>query len=73
MAYGRQLQIALDRFDQSLARLHTLIKRGENKAAIHFMTEGQLKERFEELQNMVSVSGGGREIGSGGTAQTGTF
>ena len=37
MAYERQVQIALERLDQSLARLHTLIKRGENAEAIVFM------------------------------------
>ena len=49
MKYGRQLQSALNRFDQSLARLHTMVKRGENKAAIDYMQEGQLKECYEEL------------------------
>ena len=56
MAYGRQLQIAMDRLDQSLASLHTMIKRGENAAAIRFMEEGGLKERYEELQNMITIS-----------------
>ena len=56
MAYERQVQIAMDRLDQSLARLRNLIKRGENNAAIHFMEEGELKERYEELQNIVTVS-----------------
>ena len=37
MAYERQVQIAMDRLDQSLARLRNLIKRGENNADIHFM------------------------------------
>ena len=56
MAYERQLQVAMERLDQSLARLHTLIKRGENAAAIHFMEEGELKDRYEELQNIVTIS-----------------
>ena len=56
MAYERQVNEHLDRLDQSLARLHTMIKRGENAAASRFMLEGELKERFEELQNIITVS-----------------
>ena len=56
MAYERQVQIALDRFDQSLAQLRGLIKRGDNADAIRFMEEGPLKDRFEELQNIINVS-----------------
>ena len=56
MKYGRQMQGALDRFDQALAQLRMLIKRGQNQDAIRFMEEGLLKERFEELQNMINIS-----------------
>ena len=56
MAYERQVQGAIERLDQSLARLHTMIKRGENEAASRFMLEGELKERFEELQNIITIS-----------------
>ena len=70
MAYERQLQIALDRLDQSLARLHTLIKRGENPAALRFMKERELKDRFDELQNIITISGNSN-IGARGTTQTG--
>ena len=56
MKYARQTQEALDRLDQSLRTLRDLIKRGENAAAIQYMEEGDLKERFEELQNMISLS-----------------
>ena len=56
MAYERQVQIAMERLDQSLARLHTLIKRGENENASRFMLEGELKERFEELRNIITIS-----------------
>ena len=55
MQYARQIQEAMDRLDQSLASLHTMIKRGENAAAIRFMEEGGLKERYEELQNMITI------------------
>ena len=56
MKYARQTQEALDRLDQALAQLRGFIKRGENQQAIRFMEEGALKERFEELQNMISIS-----------------
>ena len=72
MKYERQTQIALDRLDQSLARLRNLIKRGENEAAIRFMEEGDLKERYEELQNMITISQTGN-LGAMGTTQTGTL
>ena len=54
MKYARQTQGALDRLDQSLMRLRDLIKRGENQAAIQYMEEGELKERFGDLQNIIT-------------------
>ena len=72
MAYGRQLQIAMDRLDQSLARLRNIIKRGQVAEALRFMEEGELKDRYEELQNIVTISQTGN-IGARGTSQTGTF
>jgi hypothetical protein len=72
MKYTQQTQIALDRLDQSLALLRNLIKRGQNKEAIRFMEEGELKERFEELQNIITISSV-NGLGASGTAQTGTF
>ena len=72
MQYGRQLQSALDRLDQSLAKLRTLVKRGQQGEALRFMEEGELKERYEELQNIVTISQTGN-IGARGTTQTGTF
>ena len=59
MAYERQVNEHLDRLDQSLARLHTMVKRGENAAASRFMLEGELKERFEELRNIITISNTG--------------
>ena len=56
MAYERQVQGAMERLDQSLARLYTLIKRGQQQEALRFMEEGELKERYEELQNMITIS-----------------
>ncbi len=55
MAYKKQLQTALDRLDQGLARVHSLIKRGKNQEAIHFM-DNDLKELYEELQNVISIT-----------------
>ena len=59
MVYERQVQEHMDRLDQSLARLHTMVKRGENAAASRFMLEGELKERFEELKNIINISNTG--------------
>ena len=72
MKYARQTQGALDRLDQSLARLLTLIKRGEQQDAIRFMTEGELKDRFEELQNMITISQTGN-FGARGVQNTGAL
>ena len=72
MKYARQTQQALDRLDQSLARLRDMIKRGENEVAIRYMEEGELKDRYEELQNMITISQTGN-LGAMGTTQTGTL
>ena len=72
MKYARQTQQALDRLDQSLARLRDMIKRGENEVAIRYMEEGELKDRYEELQNMITISQTGN-IGARGTSQTGAL
>ena len=72
MQYARQTQGTLDRLDQSLAKLRTLIKRGQNQDAIRFMEEGELKDRFEELQNIITVSSTGN-MGARGVQNTGTF
>ena len=65
MKYARQTQDALERLDQSLRRLHTMVKRGENTEALKFMEEGELKERFEELQNIITISSTGNMGASG--------
>ena len=72
MKYAQQTQTALDRLDQSLARLRNLVKRGQNQDALRFMEEGELKERFEELQNIITISSTGN-LGARGTSQIGTF
>ena len=55
MAYKRQLQTALDRLDGGLARVHSMVKRGKNTEAIHFM-DNDLKELYEELQNIINIT-----------------
>ena len=72
MQYARQVQDAIERLDQSLAQLRNLIKRGQNQDAIRFMEEGGLKERYEELQNMITISQTGN-YGARGVQNTGTF
>ena len=72
MKYARQTQDALDRLDQSLRTLRDLIKRGENAAAIQYMEEGDLKERFGELQNMIILSQT-NNLGAAGTQNVGNI
>ena len=72
MKYARQTQEALDRLDQSLAQLHTLIKRGEQQNALKFMEEGELKERFEELRNMILLSST-NQLGASGVSNLGNL
>ena len=72
MQYAQQTQVALERLDQSLARLRNIIKRGQINEALQFMEEGELKERFEELQNMITISSTGN-MGARGVQNTGTY
>ena len=65
MKYARQTQEHLDRLDQSLRRLRDMIKRGENGAAIQYMEQGELKERFGDLQNIITLSSTGNMGASG--------
>jgi hypothetical protein len=73
MKYGQQVQGALERLDNSLKKLHTMIKRGENNNAIEFMERGELKDRYDELQNIITVAGGPGNLGASGTVNTGMF
>ena len=56
MAYERQVQEHLNRVDASLNRLYLLVKRGQQKEALEFMENGELKERFNELQSIIKLS-----------------
>jgi len=62
--YQQQMNIAMERLDQGLARIHSMVKRGKNAEAIHFM-ENDLKELYEELQNLINIEPGrdGSKIG----------
>ena len=70
MKYAEQAQTALDRLDQTLSHLRDLIKRGKNGEALNYMENGMMKEKFEELQNIITISQTGT-LGARGTAQTG--
>ena len=72
MKYAKQAQTALNKLDVSLAKLRTLIKRGETKAAIQFMEQGEMKDNWETLQNMITISQVGT-LGASGTVSTGTL
>ena len=72
MKYAQQTQNALDRLDQSLATLRTLIKRGQNADALRFMEEGDLKEKFGDLQNIITISSTGT-LGARGVQNTGAL
>ena len=72
MKYAQQQQNALNRLDQALAQLRTLIKRGENKEALQFMEQGEMKDNWESLQNMITISQVGT-LGARGTQNTGTL
>ena len=72
MKYAQQQQAALNKLDQALAQLRTLVKRGETKAALDFMERGLLKERFEEMQNIITISQTSN-LGVRGTGTVGTL
>ena len=72
MAYERQVQIAMERLDQSLAQLRNLIKRGQTQQAIQFMEQGDLKDKYEELQNIITISKTG-QLGARGVRNIGNL
>jgi len=72
MKYARQTQAALDRLDGALAQLRGLILKNKNKEAVRFMEAGPLKERFEELQNIITISST-NQLGARGTGNVGTL
>ena len=72
MKYAGQAQTALERLDESLARLRNLVKRGDQTGALKFMEEGELKDRYEELQYIITISSTGT-LGARGTQNTGAL
>ena len=72
MKYTGQVDAAMERLDQSLFRLRNIIKRGQVQEALRFMEEGDLKEKFEELKNIISISQT-NNLGARCTSQTGTY
>ena len=72
MKYARQARTALDRLDMALAKLRTKVKNGQTREAIQFMEQGELKERFEELQNIIKISST-NQLGARGTSGVGTL
>ena len=72
MKYARQTQEHLDRLDQSLRRLRDMIKRGDNQGALRYMEEGELKERFGDLQNIITLSSTGN-MGASGIQSVGSL
>ena len=56
MKYARQAQTALDKLDIALAKLRTKVKNGQVNEALQFMEQGELKDRFEELQKQQSAA-----------------
>ena len=72
MKYERQTQEALDRLDQALLALNKLIREGKKQEALQFMEEGALKEVYEDLQSMITISQTGN-LGARGTSQTGAL
>ena len=72
MKYAGQAQTALERLDESLARLRNLVKRGDQAGALKFMEEGELKDRYEELQNIITISQTGT-LGARGVENTGNI
>ena len=68
MKYAKQAQTALNKLDISLAKLRTLIKRGQTKEALQFMEQGEMKDNWESLQNMITIS----QVGTLGARGTGT-
>ena len=52
--YKEQLNGAMERLDQGLARLHGLIKRGENREALRYM-EDELRDRYSFVQDLINI------------------
>mgnify|MGYP001438639206 CR=1 FL=1 len=72
MKYARQVQDHLDRLDVSLKKLYIIVKNGKQQEALKFMEDGDLKERYEELQTIIKLSST-NNLGAGGTMGAGNL
>ena len=72
MKYEQQVNTAMVRLDESLTRLRDLIKNNRNQEAIQWMERGDLKEKYEELQNIITIASTGN-YGARGVKNTGTL
>ena len=68
MKYALQVQGALNRLDQTLLALNRLVKEGKQTEAILFMEQGEMKDNWDSLQNMITIS----QVGTLGARGTGT-
>ena len=72
MKYAAQAQTALERLDESLFRLRMIVKKGQTAEALRYMEEGELKERFGDLQNIITLSSTGN-LGASGIQSVGNL
>ena len=72
MRYAKQIELAVDKVDQALFTLRDMIKRGQNQEALRYMEEGDLKERFGDLQSIITISSV-NPLGARGTQNTGNI
>ena len=45
--YKHQMNVAMERLDQGLARVHSLVKRGKTADALHYMTSKNYMRNFK--------------------------
>ena len=72
MKYVKQIQGRLEDLNRTLLHLNKLIKSGKQKEAIEYMDNGALKDAYEDLENIISISSTGN-YGARGVQNTGTF
>tara|TARA_Y100000361_G_scaffold96454_1_gene86406 strand:- start:199 stop:423 length:225 start_codon:yes stop_codon:yes gene_type:complete len=74
MKYAEQMQEHLNRLDNGLLQLNQLIKKGDQQGSLKFMEE-DLKELYDNLQNIVTLSqvGNPGNLGASGVSNTGMF
>ena len=72
MKYARQTQTALDSLDIALNKLYLLVKNSKQQEALRFMEEGELKDRYDELSNIIKLSST-NQLGASGVSNIGTL